>query len=50
MEEVMETNTVLFIKLDEKLKKDFQIECIKDGKPMSELISEMIENYLKTRK
>lgn len=46
----METNTGLFIKLDEKLKKDFQIECIKVGKPMSELISEMIENYLKTGK
>ena len=46
----MDNNTGLFIKLDEKLKKDFQIECIKVSKPMSELISELIETYLKTRK
>jgi len=46
----MENSTGLFIKLDEKLKKDFQIECIKDGKPMTEMIQDMIANYLKNRK
>jgi len=41
---------LMFLESYEKLKKDFQIECIKVGKPMSELISELIIDFLKNRK